>query len=501
MKPSGMGSSRFRKVVACSALSLAVFYLLLLIPEAESPLAKGSERKSFAWNQDAFWSSLEHQFKEARASGCDGLAASIDASFSRIQQLLDEIALEALGPSSPKLDLLETNLFQFAPRIAACEKRLADYVQLSMRLRDEVKKQSQRWDMDSTAARQRIYRLLYGSRAALEEAMLQAPPESVPALVLNHAEAAQTPWTNLWGVALHSGDVLVSRGGAATSALIARGNDYPGNFSHVALVHVNETNRIPSIIEAHIEKGVTVAALQEYLADKKLRVMLLRLRADLPPLKADPMLPHKAASLSLHEARKRHIPYDFEMNYRNPDKLFCSEVASAAYQQFGISLWTGVSHISSPGVASWLAAFGVKHFETQEPSDLEYDPQLQVVAEWRDPKTLFKDHADNAVIDAMLEGAEKGERLDYSWPMLPLARLAKGCSVLLNSFGFVGPIPEGMSATAALRNKSFSRKHAAISGKLLPLAADFKRQNGYTAPYWELVKLAHEAKKSIDAGL
>ena len=36
----------------------------------------------------------------------------------------------------------------------------------------------------------------------------------------------------------------------------------------------------------------------------------------------------------------------------------------------------GISRISSPGVARWLAAFGVRRFETQEPSDLEYDPQL-----------------------------------------------------------------------------------------------------------------------------
>jgi hypothetical protein len=257
---------------------------------------------------------------------------------------------------------------------------------------------------------------------------------------------------------------------------------------------VDPTNRIPSIIEAHIEKGVTVASLQEYLADQKLRVMLLRLRADLPQVRSDPMLPHKAASVALREAGKRHIPYDFEMNYRDPDKLFCSEVASAAYQQFGLTLWSGVSHISSPGVASWLAAFGVKHFETQEPSDLEYDPQLQVVAEWRNPETLFKDHADNAVIDVMLEGADKGEGLAYSWPLLPLTRLAKAYSVLLNFFGGVGPIPEGMSATAALRNKRFSQRHAAINARLIDLAAEFKKQNGYAAPYWELVKRARQAK-------
>ncbi|MCK7517747.1 MAG: hypothetical protein MZV64_08560 [Ignavibacteriales bacterium] len=56
----------------------------------------------------------------------------------------------------------------------------------------------------------------------------------------------------------------------------------------------------------------------------------------------------------------------------------------------GINLWMGKSTISSKGTAKLLAGFGVKYFETQEPSDLEYDPQLSVVAEWRDLETLLQ---------------------------------------------------------------------------------------------------------------
>ena len=41
-------------------------------------------------------------------------------------------------------------------------------------------------------------------------------------------------------------------------------------------------------------------------------------------------------------------------------------------------------------VVNWLSDFGVEHFITQMPADLEYDPQLSVVAEWRDPETLFR---------------------------------------------------------------------------------------------------------------
>jgi hypothetical protein len=347
--------------------------------------------------------------------------------------------------------------------------------------------------MEKGDTRERLYRALYGARAAVEEVLLQLPSTNIPAVIEGDREPSQTPSATVRDLTIHSGDILVSRGGAATSALIARGNDFPGNFSHVALVHVDEQTEAVSVIESHIECGVTVRPIEKYLGETKLRVMVLRLRADLPQLAADPLLPHKAASQAIRDARSRHIPYDFAMDHADSTKQFCSEVASAAYKPLGVTLWMGMSHLSTPGVTSWLAALGVRHFETQEPSDLEYDPQLRVVAEWRDPETLFKDHVDNAVIDVMLENAEKGERLGYEWHKLPFARFAKACSVVKNWFGGVGPIPEGMSATTALRVQKLKANHAAIVASLLEKAQKFKIERGYVPPYWELVRLAREA--------
>jgi hypothetical protein len=348
--------------------------------------------------------------------------------------------------------------------------------------------------MNSPTARDQIYRLLFGTRTAIEEVILQSKDTSPPALIMATDELSATPSANFMGVIIHSGDILVSRGGAPTSALIARGNDYPGNFSHVALVDVDENTGLVSIIESHIEKGVAVASIDDYLRDTKLRILILRLRADNPAVIADPMLPHKAAGIALQRARNEHIPYDFAMDFHDNKKLFCSEVASDAYSQVGITLWMGLSNISSPGIRSWLAAFGVKHFETQEPSDLEYDPQLRVVAEWYDPELLYKDHLDNAVIDVMLEGADTGETLHYDWYKLPIARLAEIYSRVVNIWGGIGPIPEGMDAAAALKNDHFSKRHAEIKKKLIRMADDFEQINGYRPPYWELVKLARQAK-------
>ena len=116
----------------------------------------------------------------------------------------------------------------------------------------------------------------------------------------------------------------------------------------------------------------------------------------------------------------------------------------------------GVSFLSSPTVTAWLASIGVRHFETQEPADLEYDAQLRVVAEWRERSTLFKAHVHDAVTDVMLEAATPG---------------------------------------AALRVERYRAEHRAIGERLLGRAESFQRERGYPPPFWELVRLAREASR------
>lgn len=484
------------------AAVLLALYAALLIPSGEgghvSPEAEQPKQRAFAWNQDAYWKSLEEAYRTLKQGGCATAAPALASKFRRAKGFLHAIEGMHLSPDAPVFREFEALVFEMGPVVGACNTRVDDYINLIADMRRVVKKRSVDWNVNSPAARTTLYRLLYGSRAAAEEVVLQVPAGMVSPLVRGKDEPSLTPMAEVRNVRLHSGDILVSRGGAPTSALIARGNDYPGNFSHIAFVYINPETHTAFIVEAHIEQGVVVSTVEQYLEDKKLRVMLLRPRADLPQLMKDPLLPHKAAERAYTRARTEHVPYDFEMNYKDHRKLFCSEVASAAYEPYGITLWTGISRISSPGLRRWLGAFGVRHFETQEPSDLEYDPQLTVVAEWRDPETLRKDRYDNAVTEVMLEGAEAGNELAYQWYLLPVSRIGKAYSVVLNFLGKVGPVPEGMSATAALRNVWFSQRHDAIAARLEDKTRAFGAERGYDPPYWQLVDLARTAKREVE---
>ncbi|MEM7372031.1 MAG: YiiX/YebB-like N1pC/P60 family cysteine hydrolase [Bacteroidota bacterium] len=483
-----------RFMILAILLGIVILYGILLIPDSTPPLPPKPEGEPFVWNQDAIWENLESSFLQAKAVGCKTIAPQLDQQLAVFEELLDSLKDRRLAADDPRLRQLEQAVFAIAPSVAVCYDRLPDFSRHCAQLRSWLKQQSIYWDIaNNQQARIALYRLLYGSRAALEEVMLQAPPERVQPLLAGEGISSQSPMASILGVKIHSGDILLSRGGAATSALIARGNNFPGNFSHVALAHVDETTHTASIIEAHIESGVKVADLETYLKDKKLRILVLRTRPDLKSVQVNPLLPHQAARQALDDADQRHIPYDFAMDWQDPDKQFCSEVASTVYAKNGIDLWMGISTISAPGLLRWLSLIGVEHFETHEPSDLEYDPQLSVVAEWRDPETLYQDHVDNATIDVMLEGADAGQGLPFSIWMLPVGRLAKGYSMLLNMFGKVGPIPEGMSASTALRVQSFTDRHQQVRDRVYLLAEEFQAEYGYRPPYWELVKLARVA--------
>ncbi len=54
-------------------------------------------------------------------------------------------------------------------------------------------------------------------------------------------------------------------------------------------------------------------------------------------------------------------------------------------------------------------------------------------------------------------------------------------SMILNLFGSEGPVPEGMSAEAALKNVNYSETHDQIKARLIILANQFKNQRGYTS--------------------
>lgn len=453
-----------------------------------------SQFQPFSWQRDAFFQALEQTFEQARQQPVEQVRARFDMQVERGRQLLSRVSLRMDGVPLEELKELEEAQFYAATFAAAHEPLMAEAHRFIADVRLAVLRASARWPAENRQVHNAVYRLVYGGRAAIEEAMVQHKGDALPAITRLEDIQSATPSVVVEGIRVHSGDIILSRGNAPTSALIARGNSYPGNYSHVALVHVDSRTGVATVAESLIEYGAVLTPAAEFLKEKRHRLLLLRLRPDNPVLQKDPLAPARAADYMLNRIKSAHIPYDFNMNWTDATSMFCSEVVYHAYRSVGIDLWADKSKLEAPGLTRWLGDMGVTHFITIVPSDIEYDLRIAPVAEWRNLETLQYDRLDNAVLDVLLESAESGSRLGYS----PLAVLPGGITKLWSELklltGAKAVIPEGMSIGTALRVRSLSGKvHPKLRAAIADADADFLKKNGYHAPYWTLVVFARQA--------
>ena len=228
---------------------LGILYLLLLIPDSkEKHIVTETVHKPFEWKRDDQWLQMEELFRQAKQMDKAKLDSIILVHKTIVEDELALLQTKNITASEPGWIKIENNYFVLASLIAVQQDQIPWLVDYYNMVRNLVKSQSQQWNMNDPVARNTVYMLLYGMRAAVEEVLLQTESLNFPAAMLVKNERSVTPAASIFGIEVHSGDLLVSRAGAEVSAMISRGNDYPGNFSHVALVYVEEKTKEPFLI-------------------------------------------------------------------------------------------------------------------------------------------------------------------------------------------------------------------------------------------------------------
>lgn len=494
----------FGRVIVGTIVGMLAAAAVLSIPAPRREPVVGTPTP-FRWDAAELFTLLEANFLHARALPLEQARARADSLDLEVSPILDRLGPDeaivararAAAPDTAPLDGLARIQFEYALLGAAHPVLLGRAQDLARRARVQVMRAASLWPADRVT-HEALYRVVFGGRIALEEALVQAGPDALPPLVAIEDVPSRTPFLEVGGVRVHSGDILLSRGGAPTSALIARGSDFANTFSHAALAHVDGRTGIGTVLESLIERGFVVSSVDEYLESKKHKILVLRLSPDHPALLDDPLLPHRAASHMLDLLASRNVPYDFAMTWSDDAEMFCSEVVYHAFRQEGVELWPIRSAMSTPGLVRWLAAMGVREFRTLVPSDLEYDAQLRAVAEWRDLPALMDYRRDNAITDVLLEQADHGRDLGFAWYTLPVGRLVKSWSVIQAALGATPTIPSGMSTGAALRVSALvSTVQPHMKEDLVAREAAFVERNGYRAPYWTLVALARESLAAV----
>jgi hypothetical protein len=233
-------------------------------------------------------------------------------------------------------------------------------------------------------------------------ALHDLPSGPPPPWLLNPAIPFQGPED------LRSGDILVTRGDAVSSAGIAHMGRLDSQFSHNVLIYVDPRNGKKHTVEAYLERGALTQPLDHLLEHGIERIVVLR--------HPDADLASRAAAAAYERIRHgRRIDYDADFDFQNHDGLFCSEVPRWAYGElvggpedvpFDLAL-TVFEHDKNKIM---FQAMGIETAVTSAPSDILYDPRFEVVGEWRNPEHLPRLRHQDAVVESVMHWMED---LDY----------------------------------------------------------------------------------------
>ena len=235
---------------------------------------------------------------------------------------------------------------------------------------------------------------------------------------------------------LKSGDVILSRGKAYTSAAISNLGEFDTQFSHLSLVYQDELGKFWTI-EAHIEVGSFVRELEDHVADKNARTVVFRFK--------DPEIAHEAAKKMFNKVKtafdtKGPINYDFGFDKKDSSELFCSEIISLGFElatnkELDVPLYESAILRRKPKIVRQL---GLKAENSFIPADIEVDPRFELISEWKNPAILADILQKDAVLRTLfklsdeeghvLKQASTGTSLLYrnvAWPLRRVPFLKK----------------------------------------------------------------------------
>ena len=210
------------------------------------------------------------------------------------------------------------------------------------------------------------------------------------------------PYYNDRDLPFRSGDVVLMRGHAHNSAAIARIGDIDSQFSHIGMIHIDETGQ-HVMVESLIEDGAIINTLTHTFSHGLVRAVLYR---------------HKDAALAARAAQQIHdlvaasrkplarrIFYDFSMRLDHRRRMFCSKLVHRAYalaSDGSLKLPTYPTHIRLKN-RDFIDRIGVKSDVTFAPGDIDVEPDFDLVAEWQDYRQTSNIRLQDFTMDKVFE--------------------------------------------------------------------------------------------------
>lgn len=233
------------------------------------------------------------------------------------------------------------------------------------------------------------------------------------------------PFYNARSVAFRSGDVLLVRGEHHNSAAIARIGDVDSQFSHAAIVHIDEQGA-HFVVESLIEEGATINPLIHELEHGIARAVLYRHKdARLAVRAAKLIYDHVKASRTNFTKR---IWYDFSMDLGENKRLFCSKLVRVAFDlasEGKVKIPRYPTKIAMHN-RDFLERIGVTASETFAPSDIDIEKEFDLVCEWQDYAKTGKVRLQDFTMDKLFEWMDKYNfRFEETWAIRVVSLLGR----------------------------------------------------------------------------
>lgn len=299
------------------------------------------------------------------------------------------------------------------------------------------------------------------------------------------------------------GDLFLIRGKSYVSGMIARIGDTELQFSHLAILGLNEKNE-KVIIEALIPYGTKISPFKEWMKQKEARVVLFRFQ--------DSVIAENAGRAAFDLANSyigRHghtIPYDFHMSSLDADTIFCAELIENAFLTASSSKVLLPEHKSMTTKfksTPFLKNMGIDASEIFAPGDIEFDSRFDLLAEYR---FLGKyDESDSVPLlrkvrmqDAIIQSIYNWTIMDNyqfvdSWKINMKAILAK----IMRYIGFLKDrMPSHMPYSSLKTVIQFEDTSHILEAHLFPIEERFYQQKKHSLHFQEMLKILKDFRNA-----
>lgn len=303
---------------------------------------------------------------------------------------------------------------------------------------------------------------------------------------------------------LRSGDVLISRGNAYTSAAISRMGKEEAQFSHLSLIYIDapvgtevtveqalQDQRVQTV-EAHIEVGSFTRTFAKYVLDGNARVLLFR-----PLIAADKA--HQASQsifryvtgyqkTQMNNAKRTKLsvddnpPYDFKMDSSEKNQIYCSEIVSLAYKAVGLQLPTYSTRLRYNDLTKKMQITANSVFA---PADLEIDPNFIQLAEWRDTRKLAALLRKDVVLSSMFDWMEE-KKYNFQFNIVDFIKAKTAWRVRQLDLGFFEEkFPKNMNTSIIGMTFVLDRVGQTLEQKLQELDQNVKQEGRPPLVFYE----------------